>query len=93
MRKSFFYARRVRKYSKIPVGWGVAELLEHRSSVPRKKRLLGVGDLVGAYINPGTEILYIPFRLLTSKDSDHYYAKFNTSKSYNKLCDILTSMQ
>lgn len=61
--------------------------------MPRKKRLPGVGDLVGGYINPGTERLSIPFRLLTSKDSDHYYAKFNTSKSYNQLCDILTSMQ
>jgi hypothetical protein len=28
----------------------------------------------------------IPCRLLTSKDSDHYYAEFTTRKSYEELC-------
>lgn len=77
----------------VPVGWKLAKTLSANESGKRKRRIPGLGDLVGGYLNPGTSSMSIPFRLLTTKDSDHYYAEFPTRNSYERLCDVLTRMQ
>lgn len=76
----------------VPVGWRALD--EAVDQTDKKRRLVpGLGDLVGGYLNPGTSNMSLPFRLLTTKDSDHYYALFTTRDSYERLCDSLTQMQ
>lgn len=59
----------------VPVGWGRQDEAvgqKHRRLIP------ALGDLVGGYPHPVTSNMSLPFRLLTTKDSDHYYAVFTT---------------
>lgn len=38
-------------------------------------------------------IMSLPFRLLTTKDSEHYYAVFTSINSSERLCNTLTQLQ
>lgn len=71
----------------VPVGWGEQRNVYKKHMVPK------VGELVGGYLNPGTYNMSLPFRLLTTKGADPYYALFNTRRSYEQLCGTLTLLQ
>lgn len=74
----------------VPVGWGRQEV----EGVVGKKRVVpDLGELVGGYLNSGTSNMSLPFRLLTTKDSEHYYAVFTSINSSERLCNTLTQLQ
>jgi hypothetical protein len=52
-----------------------------------------VTDLVGGYLTAARVSLFHRYRLLTSKDYDHFYATFKSLQSYDELCSIFTGMQ
>lgn len=70
----------------VPVAWRMEGDVSS-NVIPR------LGNLVGGYINPGTYNLSLPFRLLTTKDADHYLADFTTRESYERFCSTLTHTQ
>lgn len=69
--------------------WGLVDSRGYK----RRQKIPYVGDLVGGYFNPVTGDLSIPFRLMTTQDSYHYYAKFHTVASYEDLCGIFSEME
>lgn len=48
-----------------------------------------IGDLIGGYLNPPSAELSLRYRLLTSKDYDHFYAEFYSVESYSKVCETM----
>jgi len=62
-----------------PVTWQVAR---HRKAETLEVNIPPrVSYLKGGYLNPPTAELSLRYRLLTSKDYDHFYAVFNSVES------------
>ena len=74
----------------VPVAWGRRD---GEAVVGQKRVVPDLGYLVGGYLHPGTYNMSLPFRLLTTQDSEHYYAVLTSINSYERLCNSLTHLQ
>jgi hypothetical protein len=74
-----------------PLDWKAGP--EKEASTLGRGRAPSVSDLPGGYFYPITAELALRYRLLTSKDYEHFYAYLNSIPRYEKFCTTITRLQ